>query len=131
MNDPTPPLTDEELERIREAVDTRPGTGTALRWADEARLVTEVDRLRAELSEMSDEVHMHRMNHSIAVGDAYNEHTKRQAAQIEELTAKLEAVERDLDEQRWYGEQLQMSVDSCLSRHEIPEYDEDGGETDE
>lgn len=45
------PLTEEELERIREAVDTTPGTGPALRWADEARLVTEVERLRAELAE--------------------------------------------------------------------------------
>jgi len=54
MSEPTP-MTDEELSAIRELIDTTPGTGPVLRWADEARLLTELERLRTENETLSTE----------------------------------------------------------------------------
>lgn len=90
------PLTPEETT----AINTRwsrfclnPSHDNALTSAhDVPDLLAEVDRLRAEVSEMSDEIHMHRMSHSIAVGNAYDDHTKQQAAEIHRLEAELKAA---------------------------------------
>src|SRR5688572_6935090 len=54
----------------------------------------------------------------------------RLSARVEELERQLATAERALEEQRWYGEQLQTSVDSCSGNHlEIEEYP--GGGSDE
>jgi hypothetical protein len=44
-------------------------------------------------------------------------------ARVGELEGQLAKAERDLEEQRWYGEQLQTALDSCSGNHlEIEEY---------
>jgi DNA-binding transcriptional MerR regulator len=51
-------------------------------------------------------------------------------ARVEELERQLAKALAELEEQRWYGEQLQTSVDSCSGNHlEIEEYP--GGGPDE
>jgi hypothetical protein len=53
-----------------------------------ADLRAEVKQLRAENAALNDELHMHRLSHAVAVGDAYNEHTKQQAAEVDRLRAE-------------------------------------------
>jgi len=44
---------------------------------------------------------------------------------IGELTDERDALQGQLDEQRWYGEQMQASLDSCSGNHlPIEDYDE-------
>jgi hypothetical protein len=45
------------------------------------------------------------------------------ARDIAFLLYELDKAERALEEQRWYGEQMQMSMDACINDHEIPEYE--------
>lgn len=54
-SDTPPPLTDEELAQYRDLIDMHRQYGPALSIEGEARLLAEVDRLRAELETVSDE----------------------------------------------------------------------------
>ena len=84
------PMTDAELAEIEhqltEAVDR----------CGELYLVTDAPkdmrRILAEVKRLRGEVHMHRMSHGVAVGDAYNQHTKDQAARIAEAQAYIDRV---------------------------------------
>ena len=49
--DPAPPLTEEELAQYRDLIDMHRQYGPALSIEGEARLLAELDRLRAELAE--------------------------------------------------------------------------------
>lgn len=48
---------------------------------------------------------------------------------VEELERQLGTAEAELEEQRWHGEQLQTSIESCSGNHlEIEEYPGVGSE---
>ncbi|WP_026923306.1 hypothetical protein [Glycomyces arizonensis] len=90
-NTDTTPLSDKALEDIR---------SHAQLWRavhvvdpDELKdidvLLAEVDRLREVNAEQADELHRRRMSHTIAVGNAYNDHTKQLSAALDEARGEV------------------------------------------
>jgi hypothetical protein len=91
---PVPSDTDrlaEEVDAIR-AVVAAEKKGQRAHWGtdDVQNLLAWGDSLQGELT-------MHRRNFAVAVGDAYNEHTKTQAAEIERLTTVAASLQGRLD----------------------------------
>lgn len=58
--------------------------------------------------------------HLIASGEINNEHNTIAwlLSRVEVLEGQLATAQAELEQQRYYGEQLQMSIESCSGNHD-------------
>lgn len=138
-------LGDHELEWIREnAAELNQGSyGPQAAQAAEAllRVLNELDRRKAAFTEeLRDLLRKHDakvdglervLESTRERRDDYSrkligwrEAAEKAAAERDALQGQLDKAREELAEQRYYGEQLQQSVDSCSGNHEdIPEWE--------